>query len=130
MVLPRMRKENINFYRLFMQAKRGFTEAKKLLEAVMAQFKQCHEFEVYEFLEATTLPRTKKNFQLEAWSPPVEGSVRMPPIDLLTVGLVNFASPNPAVDDKRRDISRNLALRKDKEFMLRLSPLRFSYAQH
>lgn len=37
-------------------------------------------------------------------------------------GRLNLASPNLTEGDKCRDISRDLALRKDKELMERLAP--------
>uniref|UniRef100_A0A1B0FNH9 Uncharacterized protein n=1 Tax=Glossina morsitans morsitans TaxID=37546 RepID=A0A1B0FNH9_GLOMM len=45
--------------------------------------------------------------------PPVEESVTVPPIELLSVDFGDLASPNSAVGDKGQDISRDLALRKD-----------------
>uniref|UniRef100_A0A1B0FKR4 Uncharacterized protein n=1 Tax=Glossina morsitans morsitans TaxID=37546 RepID=A0A1B0FKR4_GLOMM len=60
---------------------------------------------------------------------PVEGWVGVPTIHLLSVGLVDLTLPNPAVRGKRRDISRDFALRKDKELMEMLSPPMVSYAK-
>uniref|UniRef100_A0A1B0FBU6 Uncharacterized protein n=1 Tax=Glossina morsitans morsitans TaxID=37546 RepID=A0A1B0FBU6_GLOMM len=50
--------------------------------------------------------------------PPIEGPAGVPPIELLSKELVAWASPNPIVDDKDRGLPRDLALHKDKDFMM------------
>lgn len=53
----------------------------------------------------------------------------MPPIDLLSVDLVELASPNPVVGNKTRDIYRDLALHKGKELIETRSPSTVSYVE-
>uniref|UniRef100_A0A1A9ZMZ3 Uncharacterized protein n=1 Tax=Glossina pallidipes TaxID=7398 RepID=A0A1A9ZMZ3_GLOPL len=55
--------------------------------------------------------------------------VSVPPIDLLSVDLVELASPNPVVHNKCRDIYRDLALRKHKELMETRSPSSVGYSE-
>uniref|UniRef100_A0A1B0BYL3 Uncharacterized protein n=1 Tax=Glossina palpalis gambiensis TaxID=67801 RepID=A0A1B0BYL3_9MUSC len=96
-------------------------------------------FETCEFPDTAISPRTARKFttrivacgpsptgpvqidipNLESGLVPVEGSARVPPIDLLSVHLVNLASLNPAVGDKGRVLPFcDFALCKDKNFGL------------
>uniref|UniRef100_A0A1B0A4F3 Uncharacterized protein n=1 Tax=Glossina pallidipes TaxID=7398 RepID=A0A1B0A4F3_GLOPL len=122
----------------------GFLESKKLSEAIMAKFRQRPET-----LETATSPRTAKKYStrivacglspvgpvqidipnLGSSLPSIEGSAGVPPIDLLWVDLVDLASPNAVVGDKGQDLSRDLAVCKDKELMRMLSQPTVWYAE-
>uniref|UniRef100_A0A1B0AC79 Uncharacterized protein n=1 Tax=Glossina pallidipes TaxID=7398 RepID=A0A1B0AC79_GLOPL len=106
-------------------------------------------FDACEFLKIMTSPRTDKKYStrsvacepsstgplqidipnLETGLPPIDGSAGVPPIELLSVDLVDLASPNPAVSEKGWGLSCDLALRKGKEVTGTLRLPKVSYAK-